>query len=120
VCCLSKTALSFQGRAGVRLTLVDVARNVFSGSLKKLVPQNPCQPHGRDKRRAGVVGYVNGRPFSVLTLEIADGFVRNIYIVTNPRNLPGGQNCPRALLNSSTRSEFVTDDRSRRSSLTKA
>jgi RNA polymerase sigma-70 factor (ECF subfamily) len=35
----------------------------------------------------GVVGYVNGRPFSVLTLEIADGFVRNIYIVTNPEKL---------------------------------
>jgi RNA polymerase sigma-70 factor (ECF subfamily) len=35
----------------------------------------------------GVVSYLNGKPYSVVTLDIADGRVRAIYIVTNPEKL---------------------------------
>jgi len=64
----------------------NVARAVLGG-LKKLVPQNLVSRMTEINGEPGVVSYVNGRPFSVLTLDIADGFVRNIYIVTNPEKL---------------------------------
>jgi RNA polymerase sigma-70 factor, ECF subfamily len=64
----------------------NVARAVLGG-LKKLVPQNLVSRMAEINGEPGVVGYVNGRPFSVLTLDIADGFIRNIYIVTNPEKL---------------------------------
>jgi RNA polymerase sigma-70 factor (ECF subfamily) len=35
----------------------------------------------------GVVTYVNGKPFSVLTLDAIEGRIRAIYIVTNPEKL---------------------------------
>jgi RNA polymerase sigma-70 factor, ECF subfamily len=63
-----------------------VARAVLGG-LKKLVPQNLVSRMTEINGEPGVVSYVNGRPFSVLTLDIANGFVRNIYIVTNPEKL---------------------------------
>jgi RNA polymerase sigma-70 factor, ECF subfamily len=64
----------------------NVARVVLGG-LKKLVPQNLVSLMTEINGEPGVVSYVDGRPFSVLTLDIADGFVRNIYIVTNPDKL---------------------------------
>ena len=35
----------------------------------------------------GVVSYRGGKPFSVLTLEVRDGLVQSIYLVTNPQKL---------------------------------
>ena len=35
----------------------------------------------------GVVSYRDGKPFSVLTLEIREGRVEAIYLVTNPEKL---------------------------------
>jgi RNA polymerase sigma-70 factor (ECF subfamily) len=35
----------------------------------------------------GAVSYHDGRPFSVLTLEVADGRIRGVYIVSNPQKL---------------------------------
>jgi hypothetical protein len=34
-----------------------------------------------------LVGYLNGKPFSVLTLHLNDGRIQAIYIVTNPEKL---------------------------------
>lgn len=62
-----------------------VARGVLGG-LKKL-------PSGLTRRivevngEPGVAGYLDGRPFSVLTLESRDGLVSAIYLVTNPEKL---------------------------------
>ena len=64
----------------------NVARAVLGG-LKKLVPKNLVSRIAGINGQPGLVGYVNGRPFSVLTLDIADGLVRNIYVVTNPEKL---------------------------------
>jgi RNA polymerase sigma-70 factor (ECF subfamily) len=64
----------------------NVARAVVGG-VKKLVPQNLVSRMAEINGEPGLVSYVNGRPFSVLTLDIADGLVRNIYIVTNPEKL---------------------------------
>ena len=35
----------------------------------------------------GIVSYLHGRPFSVLTLEVDGGRIQTIYIVTNPEKL---------------------------------
>jgi len=64
----------------------NVARAVLGG-LKKLVPRNLVSRMAEINGEPGIVSYVNGCPFSVLTVDIADGFVRNIYIVTNPEKL---------------------------------
>jgi len=64
----------------------NVARAVLGG-LRKLVPQNLVRRMAQINGEPGVVSYVNGRPYSVFTMDIADGRVRNIYIVTNPDKL---------------------------------
>jgi RNA polymerase sigma-70 factor (ECF subfamily) len=37
--------------------------------------------------RPGIIGYAESRPFSTLTLEVADGTIQAIYIVVNPEKL---------------------------------
>lgn len=50
-------------------------------------------PPGFVARRAwinggpGIVGYVEGRPMSVVTLDVADGRIRAVHIVVNPEKL---------------------------------
>jgi RNA polymerase sigma-70 factor (ECF subfamily) len=64
----------------------NVARAVLGG-LKNLVPKNLVMRVAQINGGPGVVGYVDGRPFSVFTMEISGGRVRNIYVVTNPEKL---------------------------------
>jgi len=64
----------------------NVARAILGG-LKKLVPQNLVRRMAHINGQPGVVSYVDGRPFSIFTMDIADGLVRNIYVVTNPEKL---------------------------------
>lgn len=65
---------------------VDIARAIL-GSLNKLVPRNlanrPLQVNGEP----GVVSYLDGRPYSVITFDVADGRINSIYVVTNPQKL---------------------------------
>lgn len=63
-----------------------VARAVL-GSLKKLALQNLAIRTAEINGEPGVVGFLNGRPHAVLTMDIADGVVRSIYIITNPEKL---------------------------------
>jgi hypothetical protein len=35
----------------------------------------------------GLIGYLNGKPFSVLSFHIRDGRIQAIYVVTNPEKL---------------------------------
>jgi RNA polymerase sigma-70 factor (ECF subfamily) len=78
------------GKAAAVLNLVygpdNVARAVLGG-LKKLVPKNLVRRMAEINGEPGVVSYVDGRPYSVFTLDVADGRVRHIYIVTNPEKL---------------------------------
>src|SRR5579864_7412068 len=64
----------------------NVARAILGG-LKKLVPKNLVRRMAHINGQPGVVSYVDGRPFSIFTMDIADGLVRNIYVVTNPEKL---------------------------------
>jgi RNA polymerase sigma-70 factor (ECF subfamily) len=63
-----------------------VARFLF-GARKKLVPKNLVSRMVQINGHPGIVSYLNGHPWSVLTLDITDGRIRNIYIVTNPEKL---------------------------------
>jgi RNA polymerase sigma-70 factor (ECF subfamily) len=65
---------------------VSVARAIL-GALNKLVPDNlisrPLEVNGEP----GIVSYLDGRPYSVVTLDIANGRINSIYVVTNPQKL---------------------------------
>lgn len=64
----------------------NVARFIV-GARRKLVPRNVIRHPAQINGQPGVVGYVDGRPYSVLSIDVADGRIRNIYIVTNPEKL---------------------------------
>jgi len=64
----------------------NVARGVLGG-LTKLVPKNLVQRIVQVNGEPGVVSYLKGKPFSVITLEGSEGHIRAIYLVTNPEKL---------------------------------
>ena len=63
-----------------------VARAVLGG-LRKLVPDDLTSRMAQINGEPGIVSYSQGRPFSVLTIEIDRGLIQSIYIVTNPEKL---------------------------------
>ena len=54
---------------------------------KKFVPRNVLRRMAQINGQAGLVSYVDGRPFSVFTVDIADGRIHAVYIVSNPEKL---------------------------------
>jgi RNA polymerase sigma-70 factor (ECF subfamily) len=78
------------GRAPAVPNLVCGADNVaraIIGGLRKLVPTNLTTRIAQINGEPGLVSYVEGRPFSVLTLHVAGDRIKSIYIVTNPEKL---------------------------------
>ena len=63
-----------------------VARAILGG-LRKLVPDDLTNRMAQINGELGIVTYSQGRPFSVVMLEIDRGRIRGIYIVTNPEKL---------------------------------
>jgi RNA polymerase sigma-70 factor (ECF subfamily) len=63
-----------------------VARGVF-GALKKLVPKDVVRLQVEINGGPGLVSYLNGKPFSVVSLDAGEDRIRAIYIVTNPEKL---------------------------------
>jgi RNA polymerase sigma-70 factor (ECF subfamily) len=57
------------------------------GARKKLLPADLVRQVTRINGDPGVVTYYRGRPHGVLVMEVADGRIRNIYIVSNPDKL---------------------------------
>jgi RNA polymerase sigma-70 factor, ECF subfamily len=64
----------------------NIARGVLEG-LKRLVPKNLLRRFVEINGRPGVLSFLNDRPFSVFTLDIEDGLISQIYVVTNPDKL---------------------------------
>lgn len=64
----------------------NVAR-VILGGLRKFVPRNLVRRSVQINGQPGIVSYLEGRPHSVFTIDIEQGLVRNIYIVSNPEKL---------------------------------
>ncbi len=64
----------------------NVARAII-GSLKKLVPRNLTRRIAQINGEPGIVSYLEGHPYSVLTLQITGGRINSVYVVTNPEKL---------------------------------
>ena len=78
------------GKGVAAPNLIHGARNVARGSvgtLNKLLPKNLEYRVTDINGEAGVVSYLNGKPYSVLTLEVREGRIQAIYIVSNPDKL---------------------------------
>jgi RNA polymerase sigma-70 factor (ECF subfamily) len=70
-----------------------VARAILGGN-KKFAPPDLVRRMVEINGQPGLVTYLAGRPFLVFTLDVADGLVRNIYIVSNPEKLAHLPNLP--------------------------
>lgn len=87
------------GKAVALPNLINGAEHVGRALLhgfKELVPSNIVARMAQINGEPGIVTYLNGRPFSVLTLDARDGRIRGIYIVTNPDKLSHLPNLPAA------------------------
>lgn len=59
----------------------------FLGGRKKLLPAGITRRFAEINGQPGVIAYHHGKIFGVLSLDVADGRVHNIYIVRNPDKL---------------------------------
>jgi RNA polymerase sigma-70 factor (ECF subfamily) len=64
----------------------NIARGILEG-VKRLVPKNLVRRFVEINGQPGIVTYLDGSPFSVFTLYIAEGRVSQVYVVTNPEKL---------------------------------
>jgi len=64
----------------------NVARGIL-GSFKKLIPGNLVRRLALINGEPGLVNYLDGKPHSVLTIDVSEGRIQTIYIVTNPEKL---------------------------------
>jgi RNA polymerase sigma-70 factor (ECF subfamily) len=55
--------------------------------MSTTLPKNLVARITRINGKPGLVSYLNGKPFSALTLDFRDGLVQTIYVVTNPEKL---------------------------------
>ena len=65
----------------------DHVARFFLGARERLMPRDVVRRIAEVNGQPGVVVYHHGRVFGVLTMDIADGQIRNIYIVRNPDKL---------------------------------
>src|SRR6201998_1249282 len=87
------------GKAIAVPSLVEGAANVASIILNRMstvVPKDLVTRLAQINGQPGIVSYRHGKPFSALSLEIAEGRIRAIYVVTNPQKLSHLQNLPTA------------------------
>jgi RNA polymerase sigma-70 factor (ECF subfamily) len=64
----------------------NVARGIL-GALRKIVPTTLVRRLALVNGEPGLVNYLNRKPHSVLTIDVADDRIRAIYIVTNPQKI---------------------------------
>jgi RNA polymerase sigma-70 factor (ECF subfamily) len=64
----------------------NVARTILYG-MRRLLSQKILQRTVGINGEPSIVSYLDGRPYSVFTLEVSNGLVQAIYIVTNPEKL---------------------------------
>ncbi len=64
----------------------NVARGALGG-LNKLVPKDLVHRLAQINGEPGIVSYLNGKPYSVLTFDASEGRIRTIYVLTNPEKL---------------------------------
>jgi RNA polymerase sigma-70 factor, ECF subfamily len=87
------------GKAIAIPNLVEGAENVAAIILQRMstvVPKDLVTRLAQINGQPGFVSYRQGKPFSVLTLEIVDAHIKAIYVVTNPEKLAHLQDLPAA------------------------
>jgi RNA polymerase sigma-70 factor, ECF subfamily len=57
------------------------------GASRKFVPRNIVTRLASINGELGAISYHEDKPFSVITLDITDGRIRGVYIVSNPQKL---------------------------------
>jgi RNA polymerase sigma-70 factor (ECF subfamily) len=78
------------GKAVGAPNLIRGAKNVARGalgSLQKLMPKNLAFRLAQVNGEPGIVSYLAGKPYSVLTLVAGEEHIQTIYVVTNPDKL---------------------------------
>jgi len=55
--------------------------------MRTTLPKNLVVRMARINGKPGLVSYLNGKPFSALTVDFRDGLAQAIYVVTNPEKL---------------------------------
>ena len=78
------------GKAVGAPNLIRGAKNVARGalgSLQKLMPKNLVFRLAQVNGEPGIVSYLEGKPYSVLTLVAGEGQIQTIYVLTNPEKL---------------------------------
>ncbi len=63
-----------------------VGRGILGG-LDKLVPRNLVRRMAQINGEPGIINYLDGRPYAVISLNIIEGRIHSIYIITNPEKL---------------------------------
>jgi RNA polymerase sigma-70 factor (ECF subfamily) len=63
-----------------------VGRGILGG-LEKLVPKNLVRRMAQINGEPGIINYLDGRPYAVISLNISEGRIHSIYIITNPEKL---------------------------------
>src|SRR5260370_11230757 len=71
----------------------NVVRGIL-GAFRKLLPQTLVRRLARINGEPGVVSFLDGKPYSVVTLDAVGGRVQAIYILTNPEKLAHLPGCP--------------------------
>ena len=62
-----------------------VARGLLSGA--RSLPEGTILRTTTINGDAGVISYIDGRPYSVLLLDVGDGLIRNVFIVADREKL---------------------------------
>lgn len=72
----------------------DAVARFFFGGRDKLLPAGITRQFAEINGQPGVIAHHKGKVFGVLSLDVADGRIRNIYIVRNPDKLSRLPNLP--------------------------
>jgi RNA polymerase sigma-70 factor, ECF subfamily len=78
------------GKAIALATEVRGAEKVAGTIIERMrttLPKNLVARMTRINGKPGLVSYLNGKPFSALTVDFSDGVAQAIYVVTNPEKL---------------------------------
>lgn len=78
------------GKATALMNPIHGAQNVaraLVGAYKKFSPANAVPQILKINARPGIVSYLDGDPHTVISFDVAEGRLRNIYIMRNPEKL---------------------------------
>jgi RNA polymerase sigma-70 factor, ECF subfamily len=65
----------------------DKVARLLLGALKKFVPSNATRHPTEANGQPAIASYADGKPRSLTCLDIHDGCIKTIYLITNPSKL---------------------------------